>query len=153
MFLVWRISVSQHSHTHGGRVFGLFALFAGLLFVGCASHPPARTIAIVNRGENLIATRGREPAPPKAGPEKSVDVSKEHLLEIYNGQQKIIERMEAQQRKQDAQKRGERTDDLTELAEGQAAPLPDDISPNDLLRIIEKQQFLIQALNSSSRNE
>ena len=123
-----------------------------LLSTGCASHPPARTAAIINRGEQLIATNGTEPVPPKTGPAKSVDSSKEHLLEIYNGQQKIIERMETRQRKKEEQRRGEHSDDFTDIAESAAAPLPDDISPPELLRILEKQQSLIQALSSSSRN-
>ena len=121
-----------------------------LLAAGCATQKPSRTTTIINRGEQLIATNGTEPTPPTTGPAKSVDVSKEHLLEIYNGQQKIIERMEARQQKKEEEKRGE--SHFTDLAEAQAAPLPDDISPTELLRIIEKQQSLIQALNSSSRN-
>jgi len=74
------------------------------------------------------------------------------LLEIYNGQQKIIERMEAVQRKKEEQRLGQRSDDFTDIAEGAAAPLPDDISSSELLRILEKQQSLIQALSSNSRN-
>jgi len=123
-----------------------------LLSAGCASHSqPASSVTIVNRGEHLIGYD--VPAGPTKPRHAPVDLSKDHLLEIYNGQQKIIERMEARQRKKEQRKLGEEAvDDTENLAEGRAAPLPDDISPEDLLRILEKQQSLIDSLNSISRN-
>ena len=60
--------------------------------------------------------------------------------------------MEARQRKKEEQKRGEEVDEFSDLAEGRAMPLSDDISSDELLRILEKQQSLIQALSSTSRN-
>lgn len=101
----------------------------------------------------MIAAHSRGGSDSASAQHTSVDSSKEHLLEIYNGQQKIIERMEARQRKKEEQRAGERADnDFTDVAEGAAAPLPDNISATELLRILEKQQSLIQALSSSSRN-
>ncbi len=143
------VSLTNQLYIQAKCTVSALAFVLALLFVSCASHPPARTVAIINRGENLIASHGNEPAPPKTGPDKSVDTSREHLFEIYTGQQKIIEDMERRQRRKEEQRLGERGDDV---AEGHAAPLPDDISPAELLRIIEKQQSLIQALGASSRN-
>jgi hypothetical protein len=114
-----------------------------LPLAGCASHPQSHAAQVVNRGEHLIGSRGRSPTPG--------NVSREHLLEIYNGQQKIIETMEARQRKKEAQKHGEPIDEL-DVAEGEAMPLSNDISSDQLLEILEKQQSLIQALRARSRN-
>jgi hypothetical protein len=144
-----------HLNTHTPAAFRRHTAiwFIALLSAGCASHPPSPSVAIINRGERLIATHGNGGSQQSsAGRQGSIDSSKRHLLEIYNGQQKIIERMEALQRKKEEQRLGQRSDDFTDIAEGAAAPLPDDISSSELLRILEKQQSLIQALSSNSRN-
>jgi len=128
-------------------------MLIALLVAGCASHPPSHAAKIINRGERLIGYQGRGATSQATLPgSTAVDLSKEHLVEIYNGQQKLIERMEARQRKKEEQKQGEEVDESSDLAEGRAMPLSDDISSDELLRILEKQQSLIQALSSTSRN-
>jgi hypothetical protein len=144
----------EHVNIHTTSPFRLRATIwlIALLSTGCVSQPPSRTVAIINRGEHLIATHDSGESQPSTSRRTSVNSSKQHLLEIYNGQQKIIERIEARQRKKEEHRLGEASDDFADIAEGAAAPLPDDISAIELLRILEKQQSLIQALSSSSRN-
>lgn len=126
------------------------------LSVGCAAtHQPSREAAIISRGERLIDYRKTRALSRQRSSSSSTatELSKEHLLEIYNGQQKIIERMEAQQRRKEEQRLARNEEDeFSDSSEGHALPLPSDISSNELLRILEKQQSLIQALSSKSPN-
>ena len=74
------------------------------------------------------------PPPPALGPNRPpVDTYRKHLFELYTGQQQIIESLEA-------------TD------EGPAMDLPSDISNDELVNILQKQQKLIKALTSRNTN-
>ena len=126
--------------------------FGGLvsiaLLASCASQPPSHTTEIIKHGEQLIDFHPAE----NSTKHQRIDASKEHLLEIYNGQQKIVERMEARQRQREARRHQENGDEFSEIAEEHAAPLPEDISSDELLRILEKQQSLIEALRAPPHN-
>ncbi len=140
-----------------------------VLFAGCASQGAAT----VRQAERLISQdqvkqiallpNSDEPQPPPPaeapawarrpstfappdmgpGPERA-DTSRKHLLELYAGQQGIIERLEG---KRNA---GSRTNPVPPSAgpseEGPASDLPPNISQDDLLRILGQQQKLIKAL-------
>ena len=70
------------------------------------------------------------PPPPALGPGRTpVDTSRQHLFELYSGQQQIIESLEGNE-------------------EGPAMDLPSDISNEELLSILQKQQRLIKALTN-----
>ena len=77
--------------------------------------------------------------PPAMGPGRA-DISKKHLLELYAGQQAIIETLEA-----NSTSRGGMSPE-----EAHASDLPEDISQEDLLRILGQQQKLIKALTDRS---
>ena len=80
---------------------------------------------------------------PALGPSSQPpDTSKEHLLELYAGQQQIIEALEARTPEHDPAE-GDR-------AERHASDLPKDISQEDLLRILGQQQKLIKALTNQN---
>lgn len=72
------------------------------------------------------------PPPPALGPGRRapVDTSRQHLFELYTGQQQIIESLEAG----------------GPNGEGHAMDLPEDISTDDLINILRQQQKLIKAL-------
>ena len=89
------------------------------------SHP-AEVPAV---GEGL----GMMPPPPALGPSRPpVDAYRKHLFELYAGQQQIIESLEAND-------------------EGPAMDLPSDISNDELLNILQKQQKLIKELTKRQR--
>jgi hypothetical protein len=117
---------------------------AAALLAGCASQETAT----VKRAEKLIATYSvkspkRAPAPPALGPGAlSPDVSKKHLLELYTGQQQIIETLETRSPERDPAE--------GDSAERHAADLPEDISQPDLVRILGQQQKLIKALTRAA---
>ena len=77
--------------------------------------------------------------PPAMGPGRA-DISKKHLLELYAGQQAIIETLEV-----NSTSRGGMSPE-----EAHASDLPEDISQEDLLRILGQQQKLIKALTARS---
>jgi len=122
---------------------------------GCASSGANAT---VKKAEKLIAAhpavkvKQTRPSVPAEAPASSLaapglgpvptraDVSKKHLLELYAGQQAIIEALEA-----NARSGGDMSDD-----EAHASDLPEDISQEDLLRILGQQQKLIKALTDRS---
>jgi len=123
----------------------------GVLLAGCANQQTAT----VKRAERLVATysvksakRGpakseSAPVSPALGPSSQPpDTSKEHLLELYAGQQQIIEALEARTPEHDPAE-GDR-------AERHASDLPKDISQEDLLRILGQQQKLIKALTNQN---
>jgi hypothetical protein len=121
------------------------------LFVGCAS-PGAAT---VRQAERLIAEHPAEVVPAVAeGPgeamrtttfrRNTVDTSRNHLLELYAGQQEIIKALEGNA--------GSRTNPDAPAAgpgeEGPPSDLPPNISQDDLLHILGQQQKLIKALTN-----
>lgn len=110
------------------------------LLAGCASQETAT----VKRAEKLIAAYSvkspkRAPAPPALGPgSQRPDISKKHLLELYRGQQQIVETLETRSPERDPAE--------GDIAERHASDPPDDVSQADLLRILGQQQKLIKAL-------
>lgn len=154
------------------RIVSLSAVIVstGALLAGCASQQTAT----VKRAERLVATYSAKsakrgpaksrsagssiapadgsamgmtpPVSPALGPSSQPpDIFKKHLLELYTGQQQIIEALEARTPEHDPAE-GDRT-------EQHASDLPKDISQEDLLRILGQQQKLIKALtNQNAKN-
>ena len=149
------------------KIFPLLFMSLGIIsmpefFAGCAS-PGAATVRqaerLISQGQGKRIARvdnSDEPAPPAEAPAwarqpstvplKPVDTSRKHLLELYAGQQEIINKLEG------TANAGSRTNPDVPGAgpseEGPPSDLPPNISHDDLLRILGQQQKLIKALTN-----
>ena len=137
--------------------FGVALVATSQLFTGCA-HTHSNAATTVRDAEKLVAQypaakkatpHGAEvaaapgegpgfammPPAPGLGPTRPpVDTYRKHLFELYGGQQQIIESLEAND-------------------EGPAMDLPPDISNEELVNILQKQQKLIKALHKKLKAE